>query len=189
MSANTISGNSNSCLWMNIRIPTGFRRISSTRLPAGTATSWSWATTRRASIRGEARISRISSVSQPPSQTRVYKIETNYRSVPEILDVANAAICANGINFARNWPRSHLAAAQAGARRRFDDSQQAAFVAQRVLELHEEGVELNEMAVLYRAHYHSMEFQLEFTRRGIPFLLPAACDSSSRRTSRMCPRS
>ena len=51
------------------------------------------------------------------------------------------------------------------------NSQQAAFVAQRVLELHEEGIALNEMAVLYRAHYHSMEVQLEFTRRGIPFAI------------------
>ena len=51
------------------------------------------------------------------------------------------------------------------------NSQQAAFVAQRVLELHEEGVELHEIAVLYRAHYHSMEVQLEFTRRGIPFTI------------------
>jgi len=50
-----------------------------------------------------------------------------------------------------------------------DTSQQAQFVAQRVLELHEEGVSLSEMAVLYRAHFHSMEIQMEFTRRGIPF--------------------
>ena len=50
-----------------------------------------------------------------------------------------------------------------------DSNQQAAFVAQRVLDLREEGVELNEIAVLYRAHYHSMELQMELTRHGIPF--------------------
>jgi DNA helicase-2/ATP-dependent DNA helicase PcrA len=47
--------------------------------------------------------------------------------------------------------------------------QQASFVAQRLLELRDEGRSLNEMAVLYRAHYHSMELQMELTRRGIPF--------------------
>src|SRR5207237_10388307 len=47
--------------------------------------------------------------------------------------------------------------------------QQAAFVAQRVLELREEGVELNRMAVLYRSHFHALELQLELTRRNIPF--------------------
>ena len=50
-----------------------------------------------------------------------------------------------------------------------DASEQAAFVAQRVLELREEGVNLNKMAVLYRSHFHALELQLELTRRNIPF--------------------
>jgi len=52
-----------------------------------------------------------------------------------------------------------------------DSNQQAQFVAQRILELRDEGIELNEMAVLYRAHYHSMELQMELTRHGIPFAI------------------
>jgi DNA helicase-2/ATP-dependent DNA helicase PcrA len=105
-------------------------------------------------------------------ETQVFKIETNYRSVPEILDVANAAIRANERQF-----RKELAPARSPRHMKpalvalSTSSQQAAFVAQRVLELHEEGIALNEMAVLYRAHYHSMEVQLEFTRRGIPFVI------------------
>ncbi|HEY4757979.1 MAG TPA: ATP-dependent helicase, partial [Chthoniobacterales bacterium] len=50
-----------------------------------------------------------------------------------------------------------------------DGSEQAQFVAQRILELRDEGVELNEIAVLYRAHYHAVELQLELSRRGIPY--------------------
>ncbi|MCS7338672.1 MAG: ATP-dependent helicase, partial [Verrucomicrobiae bacterium] len=50
-----------------------------------------------------------------------------------------------------------------------DAHQQAAFVAQRVVELHEEGVPLGKMAVLYRSHFHALELQLELTRRNIPF--------------------
>jgi DNA helicase-2/ATP-dependent DNA helicase PcrA len=49
--------------------------------------------------------------------------------------------------------------------------QQAAFVAQRVLELRDEGIPLPEIAVLYRAHHHSMEIQFELARRGIPFVV------------------
>jgi len=103
---------------------------------------------------------------------QVFKIETNYRSVPEVLNVANAAILANERQFPKN-----LAPVRASHPMRpalvplATNSQQAAFVAQRVLELHEEGIPLAEMAVLYRAHYHSMEVQLEFTRRGIPFAI------------------
>src|SRR5207244_1184399 len=50
-----------------------------------------------------------------------------------------------------------------------DAGQQAVFVAQRVLELRDEGVNLNDMAVLYRSHFHALELQLELTRRNIPF--------------------
>ncbi|HNT44168.1 MAG TPA: ATP-dependent helicase, partial [Syntrophorhabdaceae bacterium] len=50
-----------------------------------------------------------------------------------------------------------------------DVIQQAEFVAQRILELSDEGVPLDRISVLYRAHYHSMEVQMELTRRGIPF--------------------
>ena len=103
---------------------------------------------------------------------QIFKIETNYRSVPEVLEVANAAIQANEEQFRKTLVaarRSHaLRPALVSAP---TSSQQAAFVAQRILELHEEGVELHEIAVLYRAHYHSMEVQLEFTRRGIPFTI------------------
>jgi DNA helicase-2/ATP-dependent DNA helicase PcrA len=50
-----------------------------------------------------------------------------------------------------------------------DSGEQAQFVAQRILELRDEGVDLNDIAVLYRAHYHAVELQLELSRRGIPY--------------------
>ena len=100
----------------------------------------------------------------------VYKIETNYRSVPDILEVANAAIAANVEQFPKELVSSREAAPTKPALVPLGDSnQQALFVAQRVLDLREEGLDLNEIAVLYRAHYHSMEVQMELTRHGIPF--------------------
>jgi DNA helicase-2/ATP-dependent DNA helicase PcrA len=50
-----------------------------------------------------------------------------------------------------------------------DGSEQAQFVAQRILELRDEDVDLSDIAVLYRAHYHAIELQLELSRRGIPY--------------------
>ncbi len=48
--------------------------------------------------------------------------------------------------------------------------QQAEFIAQRVLELHHEyDLPLSRMAVLYRNHRHSLELQVELTRRQIPY--------------------
>ncbi|MFL6501750.1 MAG: ATP-dependent helicase [Candidatus Udaeobacter sp.] len=101
---------------------------------------------------------------------QVFKIEMNYRSVPEILGVANAAIAANVRQF-----RKHLSATRESKTLRpalvalNDSSEQAQFVAQRILELRDENIDLNDIAVLYRAHYHALELQLELSRRGIPY--------------------
>ena len=101
---------------------------------------------------------------------QVFKIEMNYRSVPEILEVANAAIASNVRQF-----RKHLNATRESKMLRpalvalNDSSEQAQFVAQRILELRDENVDLNDIAVLYRAHYHALELQLELSRRGIPY--------------------
>ena len=101
---------------------------------------------------------------------QVFKIEMNYRSVPEILQVANAAISSNVDQFKKNLSATRESQ---GARPALvalnDGAEQAQFVAQRILELRDEDVELNDIAVLYRAHYHAIELQLELSRRGIPY--------------------
>ncbi len=103
-------------------------------------------------------------------EARICRLETNYRSTPEILMVANASIMCNRRQFPKNLQPVRgsidfvpaLIPAQ-------DVDQQAAFVASRILELRDEGIPLGEIAVLYRAHFHSLELQLELTRRGIPY--------------------
>src|ERR1700745_3582102 len=105
-------------------------------------------------------------------QTRIYKIEINYRSVPEVLSVANAAIRGNTKQFVKT-----LRAERASADLKpalvplIDNNQQALFVAQRILELRDENIDLREIAVLYRSHYQSLEGQLALTRAGIPFFI------------------
>ena len=101
---------------------------------------------------------------------QVFKIEMNYRSVPEILDVANAAIAANVQQFRKRLSATRESKALKPALVALNDgAEQAQFVAQRILELRDEGIDLNEIAVLYRAHYHALELQLELSRRGIPY--------------------
>ncbi len=103
-------------------------------------------------------------------KAQVFKIELNYRSVPEILQVANAAISANVQQFRKNLSATRLTNSIKPAVVALNDGgEQSQFVAQRILELRDEGVELNEIAVLYRAHYHAVELQLELSRRGIPY--------------------
>jgi DNA helicase II / ATP-dependent DNA helicase PcrA len=102
-------------------------------------------------------------------EAKVYKIETNYRSTPEILEVANAAIAGNAHQFRKELVAVRRSGMKPALVALGDSRQQALFVAQRILELSDEGVDLGEIAILYRAHYHSMEVQMDLTRHGIPF--------------------
>jgi DNA helicase-2/ATP-dependent DNA helicase PcrA len=100
---------------------------------------------------------------------KVFKIETNYRSTPEILKVANAAIAANRNQFTKQLTPARKSGLKPAVVACADAMQQSAFIAQRALELREEGVNLNQVAVLYRSHFHALELQLELTKRSIPF--------------------
>jgi DNA helicase-2/ATP-dependent DNA helicase PcrA len=101
---------------------------------------------------------------------QVFKIELNYRSVPEILEVANAAISANERQFRKHLSATRETNAVKPAVVALNNGgEQAEFIAQRILELRDEGIELDEIAILYRAHYHAVELQLELSRRGIPY--------------------
>lgn len=103
-------------------------------------------------------------------EARTYRLETNYRSTPEILSVANHSIANNRQQFPKTLraarPSLGINPALVPCR---DADQQAQFVAAHILELRDEGIPLEEIAVLYRSHYHSLEVQLELTRRAIPY--------------------
>ena len=103
-------------------------------------------------------------------QAKTYKIETNYRSVPEILELSNKAIAANKRQFVKELRSSRSGGSALPALVPVQDPRaQAEFVGQRILELRDEGVELEEMAIIYRAHHQSLEVQMELTNRNIPF--------------------
>ncbi|MFQ5962526.1 MAG: ATP-dependent helicase, partial [Candidatus Methylomirabilales bacterium] len=100
---------------------------------------------------------------------QVHKLEINYRSIPEVLELANASITHNVHQYHKTLMAVRSSGPQPALTPLTDEDEQAAFVAQRILELRDEGIPLHEMAVLYRAHYQSIQLQLELTRRGIPF--------------------
>ncbi len=117
-----------------------------------------------------ANIENILSFQKRYPDAQLFKLESNYRSTPEILMLANAAIHHNRNQFSKNLqairPSQNFQPALIPCR---DADQQAAFVAARILELRDEGVPLDEIGVLYRSHFHALELQLELTRRGIPY--------------------
>lgn len=98
-----------------------------------------------------------------------FRLETNYRSTPEILALANASIAVN----TRRLPKQ-LRAVRASSLRPaivpcHNGAVQAQFIAEYILQLMDQGRKLGDHAVLYRSNWNSMEIQLEFKRRNIPF--------------------
>lgn len=101
---------------------------------------------------------------------QIFKLETNYRSTPEILGLANTSISCNRKQFPKVLTAVRRSRDVKPALVPCSDvEQQSAFVASRILELRDEGIGLEDIAVLYRSHYHSIELQLELSRRNIPY--------------------
>ena len=101
--------------------------------------------------------------------TVIYKLTTNYRSTPEILNLANTVISHNRRQFHKELHAVSASGDLPSVVPLKDVFEQAEFVASVVMDLNSEGRPFDEIAVLYRSHYQSMEMQMEFQRRGIPF--------------------
>lgn len=120
------------------------------------------------SFRG-ADISNILDFPKKYPNVKTFRLEINYRSTQPVLDVANEIIKHN----TKQFPKK-LQHVRAGSTRPIivpatSDEQEAEFISQRILELREEGVPLKEMAVLFRAAFHSQALEFELTRRDIPY--------------------
>jgi len=102
-------------------------------------------------------------------KAQVFRLTTNYRSVPEILALANASIEKNERQFRKELSAVRPSGQIPGVVPLPDAFDQARFVAQRILEWRDEGEKLSDCAVLYRSHYQAMELQMELTRRSIPY--------------------
>jgi len=102
-------------------------------------------------------------------EARIYKLETNYRSTPQILSVANAVMADTPEKFRKRLTPVRPDAAKPALLTCADSEEQAEFVAEQILLLREERVPLREMGVLYRSHRHSLEIEVELGKRGIPY--------------------
>ena len=101
---------------------------------------------------------------------RVVKLEQNYRSLQGILDVANEVISRAADKYTKVLAAERLGEFRPLLVRAQDEHMQSRFVAERILELREQGVELGEIAVLFRSGFHSFDLELELQRRDIPFI-------------------
>lgn len=101
--------------------------------------------------------------------TRVLKLERNYRSTQPILDFANRLIGRARRKYDKELfseTQGDLPAVVPAA----DDRMEARFVAQVVLQMREQGVPLDRMAVLFRSSHNAYDVEVELNKRGVPFV-------------------
>jgi DNA helicase-2/ATP-dependent DNA helicase PcrA len=105
--------------------------------------------------------------------TQIYRIETNYRSTPSILAFANGVLAAQpkGRHFEKELRPARPDHEKPYLVQTLDTREQASFVVQRIKGLVDEGRALADIAVLYRAHFHALDLQLELSRIGMPYVI------------------
>ncbi len=103
---------------------------------------------------------------------RIVKLERNYRSVPGVLELANACIEGNPDQFQKTLrPVRSDGAGLPVLIEAADGGEQAGELIRRARQLHRKGYAWSDMAILYRAHFHSIELQIELARQRIPTLV------------------
>ena len=102
--------------------------------------------------------------------TKVIKLEENYRSTQPILDLSNEIILQAKERYTKNLFTKKDSGLQPVLIEADSERYQARFVAQKILELREEGVPLTEMAVLFRSSFHSFDLEIELSKRDLPFV-------------------
>jgi len=100
---------------------------------------------------------------------RVVTLERNYRSTQPILDVTNTLISRARERYSKTLRTERTGGEAPWLVAARDESAQTRFVVDRILELHETGTPLREIAVLFRAGYMSADLEIELTNRKIPF--------------------
>ena len=102
--------------------------------------------------------------------TKIIKLEENYRSTQPILDLSNEIILQAKESYTKNLFTKKDSGFQPALIEADSERYQSRFVAQKILELREEGVPLTEMAVLFRSSFHSFDLEIELSKCDLPFV-------------------
>jgi DNA helicase-2/ATP-dependent DNA helicase PcrA len=99
---------------------------------------------------------------------KVFRLETNYRSSEEILEVANSVIANNRDQYKKNL-KTILHGVKPGLFPQLDQLAEAGFIVGTIETLFKEGVPPNEISVLFRASHHTQMLEVELVKRGIAY--------------------
>lgn len=102
--------------------------------------------------------------------TRIIKLEQNYRSLQPILDLTNTMIEAAAEKYSKRLFTRRGGGRMPSLVAAASENAQSLYVTREIGRLIRQGVAPNQIAVLFRASFHSFDLELELTRAGIEFV-------------------
>lgn len=102
---------------------------------------------------------------------KIFKLEQNYRSTKKILDRANLIIKNNRNRLEKKLYTQNEDGADVFYYQAMSESDEADFVIQSIIRMHESGVPYNEMAILMRLNALSRTFEEKMLNYGIPHVM------------------
>lgn len=100
---------------------------------------------------------------------KTYRLETNYRSTPEILELANASIAQNVSQYEKVLRAVQSSGEMPSVVHTRSAREEAAFILQQVDRLLGEGAAAKDIAVLFRATYQSQALEFELMKAGVAY--------------------
>jgi DNA helicase-2/ATP-dependent DNA helicase PcrA len=100
---------------------------------------------------------------------QTFRLVTNYRSTPEILAVANAVIANNSEQFEKELISARTSGEKPNVVPTSDAREEGQYIVEQILGLIDEGIELKNIAVLFRAAFHSQAVEFELMKHAIPY--------------------
>ncbi|MDZ7806905.1 MAG: ATP-dependent helicase [Gracilimonas sp.] len=102
--------------------------------------------------------------------TKLIKLEENYRSSPQILQVANNLLKQANFKFEKELYSNNEGGELPALVQSSSEHDQSRFISQIVLQLREQGLDLNNIAILFRNGRDSFDLEVELNRKNIPFV-------------------
>jgi len=103
--------------------------------------------------------------------TQVYKLETNYRSTPEILSIANKCIEGNPEQFQKTLRAVRDPGVNPKLVSPRNGYEQADFIIRQINRLGQQGYAPGDIAIMYRSHYHALEIEMALNRASLSYVI------------------
>jgi len=120
------------------------------------------------------RAAEISNILEFPKnflKTKIFKLEINYRSTPQILKLANTSIMNNKNKFVKILKSIRDDSIKPNFIINENNREQAKYIVREIDNLIDKGEEPVEIAVLFRSVFQALELELELNRKGISYII------------------